>query len=180
LFAILALGTVPASAQDRGAAPLPDTTSMALVFVVFPAEGAAQTTMDSFNQSPQSSGAPLQSYAVVSKDQQGKLKVRETPKQQAKPTRAEARADQTVDGVVALLGLPKSQDNQGAAGASQTGQTGISAANMDKMQQMLTPGTSAIIAVVPETQADAVSSGVDQADTTDTGKVMVVEIAPQP
>jgi hypothetical protein len=48
LLAALAWGTLPARAQDVGAAPLPDTTGLALVFIVFPGEDAAHTTMDSF------------------------------------------------------------------------------------------------------------------------------------
>jgi uncharacterized membrane protein len=179
LVAALTWGTTFARAQDVGAAPLPDTTGLALVFVVFPAEDAAQTTMNSFNKAQQSSGGPLQSYAVVSRDEQGKLQVQETPQQSGKPTRAEARADNMVDGVVALLGQPRSQGQSGAA-AAQTGQTGISSANIDRMQEMLAPGTSAIIAVVPEAETQDVTSGVDAADTTDTGKVVVVEVAPQP
>lgn len=178
LFAALAWGTAPAIAQDVGAAPLPDTTGLALVFVVFPEEDAAQTTMDSLNQAQQSSGGSLQSYAVVSRDEQGKLEVQETPKQSEKRSRIEARADNTVDGVVALLGRPRSQGQSDTA-TGQTGHTGISSANMDKMQEMLTPGTSAIIAVVPEPMAQDVSSDVEEADATDTGKVIVVEVAPE-
>ncbi|MEA2723728.1 MAG: hypothetical protein QOH59_1499 [Gemmatimonadales bacterium] len=177
LLAALAVGAVPVGAQDVGAAPLPDTTNLALVFVVFPDEGAAQTTMDSFSKTEQSSGSPLESYAVVSRDEHGKLKVQESPKQNEQRTRTEARADNTIDGVVALLGQPSTQ-SQADTAAGQAGHTGISSANMGKMQDMLAPGTSAIIAVVPEPLAQDVSSGVEKADTTDTGKVVVVEVAP--
>jgi hypothetical protein len=50
---------------------------------------------------------------------------------------------------------------------------------MDKMQQMLAPGTSAIIAIVAEPLADDVTSGVEEADTSDTGTVIVVPVAPE-
>jgi hypothetical protein len=48
---------------------------------------------------------------------------------------------------------------------------------MDRMQQMLAPGTSAIIAVVPEPETEEVTAGVDQADASDAGEVIVVEVA---
>jgi hypothetical protein len=115
---------------------------------------------------------------VVSRDEQGKLEVQETPKQNEKRTRSEARADETIDGVVALLGRPRSQ-GQADTAAGQAGHTGISSASMDQMEEMLTPGTSAIIAVVPEPLAQDVTSGVEKADATDTGKVVVVEVAPE-
>ena len=177
LLAALAVGAVPARAQDVGAAPLPDTTGLALVFVVFPDEGTAQTTMDSYSKARQSSGEPLESYAVVSRDEQGKLNIQETPKQDEQPSRTEARADTTIDGVVALLGRPGTQA-QADTSTGQAGQTGISPANMGKMQDMLEPGTSAIIAVVPEPLAEDVGTGVEEADATDTGKVVVIEVAP--
>jgi uncharacterized membrane protein len=183
LLAALGWGTVPAGAQDRGAAPLPDTTGLAVVFVVFPEEGMAQTTMDRMNKAQASRGEAQPSYAVVSRDAKGKLKVHK--RQQSETRKAtEVRADTTVDGVVALLGQPRGQGQADAAGGQadtaggQAGNSGVSSANMDEMQQMLTPGTSAVILVVPEPMTEAATSGVDAADTTDTGKVVVMPIVP--
>jgi uncharacterized membrane protein len=177
LLATLGWGTVPARAQERGAAPLPDTTGLAVVFVVFPEEGMAQTTMDRMNKAQASKGEAVPSYAVVSRDAKGKLKVHKTKQQSGAREPTEARADTTVDGVVALLGQPRGQ-GQADTGGGRAGNTGVSSANMDEMQQMLTPGTSAVILVVPEPMTEAVTSGVDEADTTDTGKVVVMPIVP--
>ena len=169
----MAFGGIPAAAQERGAAPLPDTMDIALVFVVFPGEDAAQMTLNSLDEAQISTGGPMESYVVVSRDKQGKLEVQETP--QRAPARA--RSHDMIDGVVALLGQPRSQ-GQADSAAGQAETTGISSADMAKMQQMLAPGTSAIIVVVPEPMTDDVTSELDQADATDSGDMMVVEVVP--
>lgn len=173
----MTFGGVPAAAQETGAAPLPDTTAMALVFVVFPGEDAAGATMSSLDQSQTAAGGPMESYAVVSRDKQGKLTVQDIPRKSESGSRTDAKSDDMIDGVVALLGQPRGQ-GQADTAAGQAGTTGISSANIDKMQRMLAPETSAIIAVVPEPQTQAVTSELDQADATNSGEVVIVEMAP--
>jgi uncharacterized membrane protein len=158
LLAAFALGVVPAAAQDVAGAPLPDTAAMTLVFVVFPDEGAAQQALTDLNKTDTTASDQLASYAVVSKDQAGKVKVQESSAKKGKST--SARADQAIDGVVALLGQPRT--NNQTTGDTTGTQTSVSAQDMSKMQDMLTAGTSALIVIVPEPAADDLATSIGQ------------------
>jgi hypothetical protein len=53
-------------------------------------------------------------------------------------------------------------DGQAVTGG---GNSRVSEADMGKMQEMLTPGTAALIVVVPEPLADDVTNSIGEADT---------------
>jgi uncharacterized membrane protein len=155
---VLTAVSSPALAQDVGGAPLPDTAAMSLIFVVFPDEAGAQQALTELDRSDTSAAGQVESYAVLSKGQGGDVTVQKSSKKdQGKST--SPRADQAVDGVVALLGQRPGQAGGGARENQQ-----ISAENAEKMQEMLTPGTSAVIVVVAEPAADDVSAALSDND----------------
>jgi hypothetical protein len=169
LAGLLAPGTRPLMAQDTGAAPA-DSTPLELVFVVFPepaGAGHALAAMDSTQRQG------LESYAVVTKDKEGNVKVEE-------------KEGKNIDGVVALLGRPP-QDSQAptqnqtdtsgyAPGTSAANTSGISEADASQMSGMLGPGGSALILVVEDPNAPALESSMQKAKGTP--EVMVVDVIP--
>jgi hypothetical protein len=87
-------------------------------------------------------------YAIATKDKSGKVNVQHHGTKGS--TASDTRADNSIDGVTAMLAERPSTSNknggQAGAGASRAG---ISSANMSDMQNMLVPGNTALIIVVP-------------------------------
>ena len=166
LLAALAFGRVPAAAQERGGAPLPDTTALALVFVVFPEEAGAQQAINELNQSDTLNAGHIEDYAIVSKGQDGQVKLQESSTGDQEPS-GSPRAENAVNGVVA---------HWVGGGGNAQGQAGVSAENMNKMRGLLKPGTSAVVAVTVEPYLPAVVNSLRQGDTT---QVVEADIAPQ-
>jgi hypothetical protein len=109
-----------------------DTTQMMLVVSTFSDQAGAKRVMDDMRRSKPTMVQRMQSYGVVVEDQRGNVRVDEK--------------HGNIDGVVALLGQPRGggvKDTPVASGA------GLSASDAARVRQMLTPGTSAIIVMVP-------------------------------
>ena len=68
-----------------------------------------------------------------------------------------------MDGVVALLGRPPSGGLTDTAGYTAGTQAGISKPDVDKIQRMLTPGTSAIVFVVADLWVGDMNSAMREA-----------------
>jgi uncharacterized membrane protein len=155
LVAALISGRVPAVAQERGGAPLPDTTQSAIVLIVFPDTAGAQQAITNLNQTDAASAGHIQDYAVVSRSKNGKVHLQQSPTQ-GKQSSGSPRAQRAVNGVVARW-----VDSSVA-----TGRSGISASSMNKMQNALQPGTSAVVAVTIEPYLPSVVSSLQQGKKT--------------
>ncbi len=169
----LLLGAGPADAQETGAVAAPDSAPISVIFVVFPGETGAQQAMDNMAATQQDQVVHLESYAVVSRDAKGGLSVH---KEQGKSgAQASPRAGKTIDGVVALLG--KTAAPTPPERTTGRNEAGISTANADKIQAMLTPGSSAIIFVVADPYVDGIDSAMHQAHA---AQVLDAEVLPGP
>jgi uncharacterized membrane protein len=167
LLAALTSGRLTAAAQDRGGAPLPDTTALALVFIVFPTEGGAQQAVNDLNQGNAANAAHIQDYAVVQRGQDGKVNLQDNSTRDAEPS-GSPRAENAVNGVVAQW--------VASAGNAES-QAGVSAQSMNKMQNLLKPGTSAVVAVTLEPYLPNVVTALQQ--QRDTTQVVEANVAPQ-
>ncbi len=101
LAGILALGVRPGAAQGSDARQAQDTTRMTLIFAVLPGQTAAKQAMGDMKTAQQV--GHLESYAVVSKDQNGNVIVQQKQGKRG-ATPSSSRASKSVDGVLALLG----------------------------------------------------------------------------
>lgn len=150
LAGLLAVSTVhPAVGEVRGIGPAQDTTRMTLIISTFPGTAGAKQALDNMRRDQPAMVGQLKSYGVVAKDQKGNVTVQE---QHGK-----------ADGVVALLGKPPSG---GAMDTAAANRAGLTAANAEKVQRMLTPGSSAIILMVPASHASEMDSAMKQAHAT--------------
>jgi hypothetical protein len=182
LAGCLALVGRPAAAQETAA--VADTTPLTLLLVIFPDTTAAQSAMTSLTagaataaqadttagQPPNTAGKPADVqwiepyYAIVSKDKNGKVEAQHYGEKGT--TASDTRAENSIDGVVALLGKRSNKSNQNGEPVSGAGATraGISSADMGEMQDLLTPGNTALILVVPHPAVADVTSELKQAD----------------
>jgi hypothetical protein len=191
LAALLVLAVRTAGAQATPAAQAGDTAApMDIVFIVFPDTTAARNAISGLSTSQR---GHVQSYQVVSRDQHGKVKA---GKRHDKPggSAAARRAGQSLDGMVALLGEQPQRDTSGAGqdtsgggnpsaqgyapGQASAGGTGMSPANMTRMQDMLAPGTAAVIVVTDDPYGQDLGSSMRQADGATNG--MAVQVVPVP
>jgi hypothetical protein len=182
LAGYLALVSTPAAAQETTA--VSDTTPLTLLLVVFPDTTAAQNAMANLssaggpsNPAPaeNGAGAPPNTvgnpanvswiepyYAVATKDKNGKVKVQHYGTKGT--TARDTRAENSIDGVTAMLGERSNQsDKTGAAGAGAS-RAGISSSDMSEMQNALTPGNTALIIVVAHPDVANATSDLKQAN----------------
>jgi hypothetical protein len=147
IVSMLGAGAGRAQGSDSGAI---------LIVAVFQGPGAADSTLNGMTQQLRY----VKSYAVVSKDQNGGVSLRQNHRMRSDAAGAPA-ANDAIDGAIALLGhpLPPSRPNNQA--------THISQSKADRIATMLTPGNSAIILVVPELDADRLESDMRPAGATD-------------
>jgi hypothetical protein len=188
LAALLVLAARTAGAQATPAAQAGDTAApMDIVFIVFPDTTAAKNAVSGLSTSQR---GRVESYQVVSRDQQGKVKA---GKRHDKPggSAAAKQAGQSLDGMVALLGEQPQRDTSGAGrdtsggnpsaqgyAPGQAGGAGVPSANLSRMNDMLTPGNAAVIVVVDDPYGQDVGGSMRQADGAAGG--MAVQIVPVP
>lgn len=196
LAALLVLAARTVGAQDQPAAQAGDTVvPMEIVFVVFPDTTAAINAVSGLSAEQR---GQVESYQVVSRDQQGNVSTGQRHDKQGGSSATE-QAGQAIDGVVALLGQRPQRDTSGAGDTGGTGDTSsstgdtsaqgyapgqpsrgasVSPTNMTRMQDMLAPGTAAVILVVPEDAGTDLSGAMRGAEGA--SDVMVVELVPAP
>jgi len=163
LAGLLALGVRPGAAEVRGVAQAQDTTPMTLIFAVFPGQTGAKRAMDKMERGQKEKVGHLETYAVVSKDQEGNIKVQEKRGK--------------IDGVVALLGrVPTGGPNDTATSAAGN-PAGISKENADKIRKTLTAGNYAIMLLVPASHKGDMNSIMEQAHAK---QVLDAEFLPGP
>lgn len=114
------------------ALPAQQASSQTLVYVVYQGEGTAGHVLKSMRKAQHASGERIESYALVSRAPDGKLAVQERP---AEPNPA----------IEVILGTLTEPSGEMAAGAYP-----ISSDVIDSLRTTLTPGTSAVIAVLDD------------------------------
>lgn len=130
-----------ASAQAPAAAP------QTLVFAVYDSDKAAKEAFDAMKDSQKKGVIRIDSYAVISKDQKGRVHVKSTQ-------RRGARTGAIIGGIIGILGGPAGVAVGAAAGGGigyLTGNAvGIPRDKIEEIKSSLTPGSSAIVAVIDE------------------------------
>jgi uncharacterized membrane protein len=118
-----------------------------LVYAVYDSETGAKQAFDALKQSQREGVIYIQNFAVVSKDQKGKVHVQSTQKR-------DAGAGAIIGALIGLLGGPAGAAAGAVAGGGigfLTGDAvGIPRDKVDAIKASLTPGTSAIVAVIDE------------------------------
>jgi hypothetical protein len=173
LTGLLVLGAHPAAAQGRSGAQAQDTTPATVIFAVFPGPAGATNAL---NDRATARELGRESYAVVSKDRNGKVSVQKRHERSSAPTAgaagAAARSATPVEDVIVMLEAPavdttgRPADSSGyAAGGRRTAgtRTSLSQADTRKVQDALEPGTSAIVLVVADPSVDSVNSTMQKA-----------------
>ena len=112
--------------------PAQQASSHTLVFAVYRGEATAEDVLASMRKAQQSAGERIESYALVAKSPNGKIAVHERP---AEPNPA----------IQVMLGSLSEPSGGMAAGANV-----IDRKVVDSLRASLTPGTSALIAVLDD------------------------------
>jgi uncharacterized membrane protein len=140
LAGIAAIGSLRV-AHAQGATP------QSLVYAVYDGERAAQDAYDAMKDSQRQGVINIESFAVISKDQKGHVRIRSTQ-------RRGARNGAIIGALVGVLGGPVGVAAGAAAGGGigyLTGNAvGIPRDTINQIKASLTPGTSALVAVIDE------------------------------
>jgi len=130
-----------------GAQAAKEAAPQTLVYAVYDSETGAKQAFDALKQSQREGVIHIHNFAVVSKDQKGKVHVQSTQKR-------DAGAGAIIGALIGLLGGPVGAAAGAAAGGGigfLTGDAvGIPRDKIDAIKASLTPGTSAIAAVIDE------------------------------
>lgn len=147
-------------------------SSQSLIYAVYDGEKAASDVLQTMRTNQKATGEHIQSYAVVSKDMKGKVRVRDQRERDAK-------VGAVIGGVIGVLGGPAGAVAGAAAGGSLgylTGnEVGISKELVDEMKTLLTPGSSALAVVLEDRWVQDVEKGLKQAQAR---RVVAEKIAP--
>jgi uncharacterized membrane protein len=140
LAGVAAIGSVPLA---RAQGPAPES----LVYAVYDSETAAKDAYAAMKDSQRQGVIHIDSFAVISKDQKGHVHVKSTQKHGA-------RTGAIIGALIGVLGGPAGAAAGAAAGGGVgylTGDAvGIPQDKINEIKSSLTPGTSAIIAVLEE------------------------------
>src|SRR6266542_3706070 len=116
-----------------------------LVYAVYDSEHGAKDAFDAMKQTQREGVIHIDSFAVISKNQKGHVHVQSTQKRGA-------RAGAVVGALVGAIGGPAGAAAGAAAGGGigfLTGDSvGIPRADINAIKASLTPGSSALVAVV--------------------------------
>jgi len=157
----IAVSLAIASAFGAGAARLRAAAqSETLLYAVYDGQDTAGQVFQTMKSGQRSTGERIESYAIVSKDVKGKVRVRDQRKR-------DAAVGAVLGGVVGLVGGPAGVAAGVAAGGAVgylTGDTvGIPRDKVDSMQASLTPNSSALIVVLDDKWVQDVSRDLTQA-----------------
>jgi uncharacterized membrane protein len=135
-------------------------SSQTLIYAVYDGEKTASDVLQTMRSNQKATGEHIQSYAVVSKDMKGKVRVRDQRERDAK-------VGAVIGGVIGVLGGPAGAVAGAAAGGSLgflTGnEVGISKDMVGQMKTSLTPGNSALAVVLDDRWVQDVEKGLTQA-----------------
>jgi len=154
--AVLVIGVIgaaaPRAAGDR---------SMTLIYAVYNGQDTATQVFKTMKSAQGETGERIESYAVVSKDPNGKVTVRDQ-------RRTDAGIGAAVGGVIGLLGGPIGMVAGAAAGGALgylTGDAvGIPRDKVDTMKDALVPDSSAVVVVLDDRWVQDVEQDLRQAE----------------
>jgi uncharacterized membrane protein len=158
---MIGIGSVVASGLVCLAGPVrADEPPESLVFAVYDSESGATDAFKSMQEAQHEKVIRMQSYAVVSKDQKSKVHVLRS--NQKKHTTAGA----VIGGLIGSIGGPAGAAVGAAAGGGigyATGEAmGIPRRDIETIKTSLTPGSSALIAVIDERWANDLNHSLSQ------------------
>jgi uncharacterized membrane protein len=135
-------------------------SSQTLIYAVYDGEKSAGEVLKTMRKNQKDTGEHIQSYAVVSKDMKGKVRVHDQRERDAK-------VGAVLGGVIGVVGGPAGAVAGAAAGGSLgylTGnEVGISKEIVEQMKTSLTPGSSALCVVLEDRWVQDVEKGLKQA-----------------
>jgi len=138
-----------------------DVKSQTLVYANYEGEDTAGNVFKTMKANQKATGEHIESYAVVSKDMKGKVRVRDQRNKDAK-------VGAVLGGVIGVVGGPVGVAAGAAAGGSLgylTGnEVGISKDMVENMKTSLTPGSSALAVVLEDRWVQDVEKGLKQAN----------------
>ncbi|HXI27625.1 MAG TPA: DUF1269 domain-containing protein [Vicinamibacterales bacterium] len=148
---VIGLGAAAMRAADR---------SETLVYAVYDGQDTAGQVFQSIKNAQHDTGERIESYAVVSKDLKGKVRVRDQRKR-------DAGVGAVLGGVIGLIGGPAGVAAGAAAGGAVgylTGEAvGIPRDKVETMRSSLTPDSSALVVVLNDRWVDNVERDMNQA-----------------
>src|SRR5262249_8019718 len=152
---IAAIGSIRLAHAKEAAAP------QTLVYAVYDGETTAKDAFAAMKDSQKQGVIHIDSYAVISKNQKGKVHVSSTQKKGA-------RTGAIVGALIGVLGGPAGAAAGAAAGGGigylSGNAVGIPKSTINDIKASLTPDTSAIIAVVDEQWAADLEHSLQAAD----------------
>jgi uncharacterized membrane protein len=155
IVAVLTAGAINVAALGAAA----DRTET-LVYAVYNGQDTATDVFKTMRSSQGATGERIESYAVVSKDLKGKVRVRDQ-------RRTDAGVGAVVGGVIGLLGGPVGVALGASAGGAigyLTGEAvGISRDSVETMKQSLTPDSSALVVVLDDRWVQDIEKDMNQA-----------------
>ncbi len=157
VVSLAVVSALSATAVRVGAAQRAKT----LVYVVYDGEDTASQVFQTTKSAQHDTGERIESYAVVSKDVKGTVRIRDQ-RQRA------AAIGAVLGGVVGLVGGPVGVAAGAAAGGAAgylTGDAvGIPRDKVESMRASLTPNSSALVVVLDDQWVQDVSRGLSQAN----------------
>src|SRR5262245_56720074 len=153
---------VALAATAFGVAPLraADDKAETLVYAVYNGQDTATQVFKTMKSAQSSTGERIESYAVVSRDLKGKVTIRDQRKR-------DAGVGAVLGGVIGLVGGPVGVAAGAAAGGAVgylTGDAvGIPKEKVESMKAALTPGSSALVAVLDDVWVADVEKDMNQA-----------------
>jgi uncharacterized membrane protein len=158
-FAFIALAAGIVGSASLGAAA--DDHPQTLIYAVYAGEDTATQVFKTMKSAQGDTGERIESYAVVSKDLKGKVKVRD------QRTR-DSGVGAVIGGVIGLVGGPLGVAAGAAAGGAAgylTGEAvGIPRDKVQSMKDALTPDSSAVVVVLDDRWVKDVQKDLDQAN----------------
>ena len=135
--------------------------SETLVYAVYNGQETASDVFKTMKSAQRDTGERIESYAVVSKDLKGKVRVRDQ-------RRRDTGVGAIIGGVIGLVGGPAGVAAGATAGGAVgylTGDTvGISRDQVESMKQSLTPDSSALVVVLDDRWVKDVERDLNQAN----------------
>jgi uncharacterized membrane protein len=159
-----AVAALVASVLTVGVLRAADERPETLIYAVYNGEDTAGQVFKTMKSAQGSTGERIESYAVVSKDVKGKVRVRD---QRGR----DAGVGAILGGVIGLVGGPvgvaAGATAGGAVGYLTGDAVGISRDQVESMKQALVPDSSAIIAVLDDRWVQEVEKDMRQAQARD-------------
>src|SRR5215831_1352233 len=157
-----AAGVAIVVAIGLGAASVPAAErSETLIYAVYEGQDTAGQVFQTMKSAQRETGERIESYAIVSKDLKGKVRVRDQRKR-------DAGVGAVLGGVIGLIGGPAGVAAGAAAGGSfgyLTGDAvGIPKDKVESMKNALTPNSSALVVVLDDKWVQNVERDMNQAN----------------